>query len=189
MVYQLSQSYSPCPWLLKEYIYCPMIPWIITHYNVVEPVTVSMEDGQVDIDYKRSVVEEALGSTNHVDYEKRFTLENGSTITVDALASSRRERVVVEIKRYRRKHYRHQVTQLKGYAYLLTKHGIPVHKLVLIQDRKVVYSKRFEEIDLETVADLLKDLERVINSDKPPKAYRSRKCISCWYRRYCPLWS
>ncbi len=188
MVYRLSQSYSPTPYLIREYIYCPMIPWIITHYNIVEPLTTSMEEGLVDTGYREDVIEDTLGYVDSICYEKQYVLDNGSSIVVDAIARKGRENIIVEIKRFKNKYYRHQIAQLKAYSYLLTRHGEPVHQVVLIQDKRVVYKKRIEDIDLEAIESIIEELERVIESDKPPRVYKTRKCNSCWYRRLCPLW-
>ncbi len=187
MVYRLSQSYSVSGWLVKEYVYCPMIPWIITHYNLVEPPTQSMVDGlEIDRDYIEEVLGEIDLGYSDLLVEEPITLDDGTVIRIDALARNGREYTLVEIKRYRRKHYSDQKAQLKAYAYLLTRHGKPVHNMILVQERKVRYRRRFEEVDLREMEEIIERLRQVIESDKPPMVKPSRKCWSCWYRKICP---
>ncbi len=192
IVYRLSRSYNVTPWLVKEYIYCPMIPWIITHYNIESPPTVSMEEGlRMDADAKKEMIREAGVEYSDIDYEKEYVLEDNTYIKVDAIAWKKtpygRKGVVIEIKRYRRKHDQHQRQQVKTYAYLLTRNGIPVHQAVLIQEGRIRYRKRIEQLDLEEVEYIIKQVEKIIKSDQPPYVQPTRKCWSCWYRKICPI--
>ncbi len=188
MVYRLSPYTSISAWLVKEYVYCPMIPWIITHYNIVEQPTTSMEDGaNLDIDYKEETIKELGLPYDTIAYEKEILLPDNIFLKIDAILRKHNEYTIVEIKRYRRKRYSDQKAQVKTYAYLLTKHGKPVHNVVLVQDKKIVYKRRIEEIDLETIKKTIEQLQKLIDSDKPPKIKPTRKCWSCWYRKICPI--
>ncbi len=182
--YYLFREYIT-PWDIKQYVYCPMIPWIIYHIGVNEPVTESMESGgKVDVEYK-----EAVAGKLKLPKPWRFELELvdrelGVRGKIDIVAGSKRL-VVVEVKKYYRRRTEHFQAQLIVYALLVNRLLGPVWKAIL------VYGDRVREllVDdklLEEARRLVEKTWSVVGGDKPPIINQVLgKCATCWYRRYC----
>ncbi len=187
-MYRLQSSYSITPSMIRNYVYCPVIPWINTHYNIYEPPTYSMEEGS-EIDYEG--LKEKICRDNECDgYVEKPVVDGGDVRgIIDLLVLRKRERIIVEIKKYHRKHYQHQIAQLKTYAEIYsTRKGRAIHRLLLVQEGDVVYDKRYEYEDKVETKKLIEAVKRVINSDKPPNIEPSSKCNSCWYKKICPVY-
>lgn len=172
------------PWDVKQYAYCPMIPWIAWNYGVREPPTYSMEAGRAE----RSRRLEALRSLGlpqpiRLDvemYSPRLRMAG----VADAVAGLRRL-TVVEVKAFRRKRYWHFREQLMAYALLSETCLGPTHRAVLVLGGKA----RCWDVDqraLEEARRLALRVREVVESEKPPLVQASGKCHSCWYRRLCP---
>lgn len=174
------------PWMVKQYFYCPAIPWIVRNYGVVEPPTESMKEG------KNLTYEEKIRRLKKAGIKGRVELETSLKSTkyniqgkVDAIAREERKAVVVEIKAYKdRRVFRHKM-QLLTYALLAQDNIGPVHQAILILGGKnLKYIISHEE--LETLKRVLERIRETILSEKPPRTVKSEKCYSCWYSRVCP---
>ncbi len=184
---QSSFEITITPSMIRNYVYCPVIPWINTHYNIYEPPTFSMEEGR-EIDYD-NIKDKICRDKNCRSAVEKPVVHTGSIRgVVDLMVEKEGERIVVEVKKYKRKRYQHQVAQLKTYAEIMSVgKGEPVHRMILVQDNDIVYEKRYEYEDKVEVKDLIERVKRVIGSDRPPIVDISEKCNSCWYRRICPV--
>lgn len=172
-------------WDVKQYEYCPTIPWIRANHLVEEPATPSMTMGRLSLEEKEAVARE-LGLPRPVRFEVPVASRRlGAAGVVDVVAGSRRL-TVVEVKRFYRRSYRHFETQLKFYAYLVSYEIAPVHRAVLkLGDRVVEYAVEAE--DLRRVEELVGRVRGVVESPSPPPANTDpARCSMCWYRRYCP---
>lgn len=171
-------------WDLKQYIYCPMIPWLRSNYLIQEPVTASMELGRLSINDKELIANE-LNLPKPVRYEVPVVSRRAKAVgVVDIIAGSKRL-VVVEVKKYFRRKYTHFEAQLKFYAYLVTKELAPVTTAVLkLGNRVMKYVVEYE--DLIRMEKLISKVREVKESPTPPAANpQPTQCMNCWYRRYC----
>ncbi len=171
-------SYNgPTPWLIKQYYYCPIIPWIIVNYGVTEPPTESMRQG------KEAALEET--GEREVCFRSR---KHGLTCRVDQVIGDRKKGyTVVEYKRFKAKSILKYRMQLLAYALIAQEVYGRVRKAVLAMgERRIVYDVTEEA--LEEAERALRRVGEVLASEKPPPASISRKCWSCWYRRFCPNW-
>lgn len=174
------------PWDVKQYTYCPVIPWIIHHLGVSEPPTESMTlGGEVDASYKEEVAGK-LGLPKpwriEVELEDHELRLHGR---VDIIAG-RRRLIVVEVKRYRRVSVEHYRAQLLAYTLLVARRLGPVVKTILVHgDKTIEYPVTGKDIDL--AKKLVKKTVNVVEGEKPPITNQNpRKCSTCWYKRYCP---
>lgn len=163
------------PWLVKEYIYCPMIPWIISKYGVVEPPTESMIQG---------LEEKASKGEGQVRLRSR---RYGMTCIVDEVVVDKKGKpVIVEHKKFKpKKHLRYKM-QLLAQVLIAQETLGPIRKAVLVMGgKKIEYT--FTSDDLELVKRVIREVKAAIDSDKPPAINPDpRKCYSCWYKRFCP---
>ena len=183
--YYLFKEYIT-PWDVKQYVYCPMIPWIIHHVGISEPVTESMEGGgKVDVEYKEEVARKL-----RLPRPWRFELELvdhelGVRGKVDIVAGSKRL-VVVEVKRYYRRSIEHFQAQLIVYALMVNKLVGPVWKTILVYGDKVRELPVDDKV-LEEARRLVEKTWNTLLGDRPPTVNQvAGKCATCWYRRYCP---
>ncbi len=177
------------PWDVKQYVYCPMIPWIVYHLGINEPPTESMVmGGEVDASYKEKIAEKLrLPKPWRIEVELEDN-ELGLHGKVDIIAGHRKL-IVVEVKRYKRISVEHYQAQLLVYALLVAKKLGPVGKAILVYGDKVLeYS--ITNADILLARKLVEKTRRIIDNDKPPIVNQNqRKCNICWYRRYCPFYN
>ena len=171
-------------WDLKQYIYCPVIPWLKSNYLVEEPMSKSMELGKLGIEEKELISNE-LELPKPIRFEV-FIVSKKLRIAgvVDIIAGEKRL-VVVEVKKYFRRKYEHFKTQLNFYAYLVTKELGPVTTAILKLGNEVI-KYRVEAEEIKKTEELIKKVREVKQSPTPPITNQERsKCLNCWYRRYC----
>ncbi len=173
--------------LVKQYAYCPMIPWIMSVTGFTEHPTPSMESGRMDAGWKEAVAERLrLPRPWRVEFEARST-RLGLSGRVDIVAG-RGPYVVVEVKRYARRMAwsRHFRAQLMVYALLVNDVLGPVREAVLVMgNRSWVYTVTQE--DLRNASRMVEEARRIAFSEEPPHVAASpRMCGYCWYRRFCP---
>ncbi len=158
------------PTLVKEYIYCPVIPWIIYNYGVASPPTDSME----------------LGKSRET---RQFYVKNRkyrASAIIDDIVYLGKEAIIVEYKMFPSKSIHRYIEQVKASALIAQEEISHV--------RKALLNIGEEEKHIEISEDLLKDSKRLLNKiyntitndEPPPKTVYPRHCRNCWYKRYCP---
>lgn len=173
-------------WDIRQYSFCPVIPWLRSNYGIEEPATYSMELG-------KDVSKEGMESlANELRLPKPWLfevlIENyelGITGKVDLLGGSKWF-VVVEVKRFKRvSNFNHFLNQLLFYSYLVNTTVGPVRYSYLVlgdEVRKYLVG----DYEFSIIRKLIRKVRSIKLSEKPPSALRdSRKCLGCWYRRYC----
>lgn len=172
-------------WDIKEYVFCPVIPWIRSNFMVVEPLTKSMELGNADINYKKDIAKK-LHLPHPQDFEVSIVSKKlGAVGRVDIIAGSKKV-LIAEVKKFWRRRCKHFETQLKFYALLVCKEVKPVEYAYLVLGNKIM-KYRIEYEDLKRIEKLIKEVREVKNSPEPPThSPNPRQCINCWYRKYCP---
>jgi len=158
------------PSLVKQYVYCPLIPWIMLKYGVVEPATDSMRLGRGEHDSSKQV---------------RVKSRRGVAV-LDSVVEECGRLVIVEKKAFRSRSIHRYVVQI-AVQYLVASGKLPgIRKAVLVNgDREHV---------IELSGDLLAEVEmlleraaRAVESDRPPQpTTEAWKCSVCWYSRFCP---
>ena len=170
---------------LKQYEYCPVIPWLNKNYNLVEPETYSMIEGRREREERYNNIYGKLGLKPPIRFDLKLYYPKKRLIGVADIVAGKRKLTVVEIKRFKRKLFRHFKIQLMTYAYLTEKCIGPTYNaILLIEKRKIVYDvtqEIFKEIEIK-----IEKLWRTIESEKPPQTSKTAKCMNCWYRKFCP---
>ena len=175
---------------LKEFAYCPMIPWIHRYLGFYTEPTESMSVARerADSSFKERVAER-LGLPRPWRFEVPVrSRELGLRGVVDILAGERRY-VVVEVKYYRRKRRRltHFRRQLLAYTLIVNETLGPVREAILYNGGEVIRIPVSREV-LEEIRRYVKALRRVLESEAPPVVNQQpSKCSYCWYRHVCPM--
>jgi CRISPR-associated exonuclease Cas4 len=175
---------------LKEFEYCPVIPWIHHNIGYVTDPTDSMDVGRsrVDASFKVKVASE-LGLPKPYRVEvpvKSYRLRVEGVVD---LVAGDGKLVVVEVKAFRRRRdrLRHFKTQLVAYALLVTESLGVVREAILYNGGDVMRFRVTGEMLLGVERKLAK-LRAVIEGERPPEVSQPRqKCYYCWYRRVCPV--
>ncbi|OYT44399.1 MAG: CRISPR-associated protein Cas4 [Desulfurococcales archaeon ex4484_42] len=171
-------------WDVRQYTYCPMIPWLKANYSIEEPPTYSMELGSsIEKEHKESVAKKLK-----LPKPWRFNIviqdvKEGLVGIIDILAG-KGPYIVVEVKAFKRNNYEHYITQLLLYTYIVNKVLGPVRNAYLVLGNKVIKYEITDET-IKRVRKLIAKVRAIKTSTTPPLVRRSSKCNSCWYRRYC----
>ncbi len=183
--YSLRGTVTPTD--VKDYVYCPVIPWLRRALGLVEPPTPSMEEGaRVTADEKLAEAE-ALGlpGPHRVEVYLRsgvLPLEG----VVDLVAGRKRLRVL-EVKRVARP-ARHHLAQLKAYALLVETSMGPVEEAILALKNGGAVRLRVTGETLKEAQSLVEAALEAVYSDEPPTASQPEaKCRYCFYRSLCPV--
>jgi CRISPR-associated exonuclease Cas4 len=161
------------PTLVKQYVYCPVIPWIVAKLGVVEPPTDSMLLGR-----EAARPPEGRGQV--------YVKTRRGAVVIDEVVEERGSKVIVEKKAYRSHNASRYTAQVVA-SYLLAREALQG-----VRRARLVVGDEVKELELSD--DLVKDVERVVESlrrvvesDKPPQTRpEPARCSSCWYRRFCP---
>ncbi|MEM4926155.1 MAG: CRISPR-associated protein Cas4 [Thermofilaceae archaeon] len=174
------------PWDVKQYVYCPAIPWIARNFGVREPETLSMRLGREERQRRLSTLE-ALGLEPPIRLDvEMYSLKLLMAGTADAVAGSRRL-TVIEVKAFKRKTLAHFRAQLMAYALLSEECLGPTVKAVLLAAGRALAF----DVDGEALREarrLAARVREVIEGERCPSVERGARCLSCWYRRFCPIW-
>jgi len=175
---------------LKEYEYCPAIPWINRNLGYVTEATPSMDLGKARAsrEFKVRVAEElSLPKPYRVEVpvvSRRLRVRG----VVDLVAGDRRL-AVVEVKAFKRRRdrARHFRLQLAAYALLANESLGPVRHAILYLGGDVVRLDVTRDLLVEAESKIRR-LWEVVGSEKPPVVRQPPgKCLYCWYRRVCPV--
>jgi CRISPR-associated exonuclease Cas4 len=179
-----SSSDYVTPLDVKQYVYCPVIPWLIRNLGVREVETFSMAEARKLRALKLQSVQR-LGLEPPVRVEVPMRSPELRLRGVADIVSGSRRLVVVEVKAYPRRGYEHFKWQLLTYALLAERCLGPTKAAILVLGERA----RAWDVTLEALKAaeaLVQKTIRAVESEKPPEAKPSAKCASCWYRRYCP---
>ncbi|MEM1831006.1 MAG: CRISPR-associated protein Cas4 [Desulfurococcaceae archaeon] len=172
-------------WDVKQFTYCPIIPWIKENIGVVEPPDINMMLGKPE-GPKEEILEEL-----NVPKPWRYEIHLKNQLlrisgVVDVVGGVKRFEVV-EFKLFTRRRYDHFTTQLLFYAYLVSKTLGPVARAHMLLGRKTITYQVSDDV-LKQVEKLVRKVREAKTSEDPPVGRRldPRKCSLCWYRRYCP---
>ncbi|MEN2999480.1 MAG: CRISPR-associated protein Cas4 [Acidilobaceae archaeon] len=182
----LSSYLSPS--LVKQYSYCPTLPWLMVNYDSHEQPTPSMEEGKRRALDKRAVAEE-LGLEQPWRFEMALASKRlGLRGVVDIVAGSR-SYTVAEVKVFERNLRRshHFRDQLLVYALLVNDVLGPVRRAVLYLGKPVL-DIPVGERELSRARELLERTRKTVSSPDPPRGTPSPgKCHYCSFRRLCPF--
>lgn len=175
---------------IKNYAYCPVIPWVEANLGVREPPTPSMESalGAATASFKERVAGELrLPKPWRIEVplsSSRLRLRG----VVDVVAGERRL-VVLEVKVFDRRLSRagHFRAQLLAYALLVNETMGPVGEAILYLGGRV-YRLHVGDRELEEARRMLEKARRAVESPEPPLVQQPEaKCRYCWHRRWCPV--
>ncbi len=179
--------------LVKEYEWCPVIPWLAFNTGLVPPQTPSMILGREE-HRRREALERAARILGYKNPLYNVYLEDpGLRVAgvVDILAP--RDRGVAEVKiTGRKKPQAQELVQLAVYALLAYRNRVPVDtaSIVLLAPDRGEYSIYTVDVTGEVLEKAEKRVRRVwetITSPLPPLVEQApEKCRYCRYRRICP---
>ncbi|MGC9113403.1 CRISPR-associated protein Cas4 [Acidilobus sp.] len=172
---------------VKQFAYCPLIPWINRRLGVAEAPGERMKAGRgvraVDIASKLGLPRPWREGVSVRD--DRLMVRG----TVDLMAGERGNAHVLEVKAFRRSYERshHFRAQLLVYSLLAERAlgGVRAAHLYLGGD---LVSFPVTLSALREAEELVKMTWEAVESESPPPAQRSAKCAYCWYRHVCPAW-
>ncbi|MEM4593031.1 MAG: CRISPR-associated protein Cas4 [Sulfolobales archaeon] len=164
------------PSLVKQYSYCPVIVWLKAWFLLEEPATDSMMVGK-----ECTKPPEGKGQVY-------VRTRSGATVIDEVVENKDGSKVITERKAYRSHNYSRYVEQLVA-SYLIAREKIQGIRAARIQVGDAVKT-------LELSEDLAEDVEKIVEKTRemvtretaPPRPLNTRKCTSCWYKRYCPHW-
>ncbi len=172
---------------VKDYVYCPAIPWLRAVHGVIETPTPSMEAGLVDVEYKERVAEE-LSLPEPRRFEVRLVdRELGVSGVIDVVAGPRDNMVILEVKAGVRKPQRHHLAQLKVYTLLASRLLGRVRRAALYTPGGVVWL-RVDYRLLEEAKWLVEEARKTMYSEAPPPVRQPEaKCQYCFFSQRCPV--
>jgi len=182
---------------LKQYTYCPRIPYYWHVLAVPRPVSYKMQHGtQAHIELDRLEKRRRLRSYGLQEGRRLFHLRLKS----EALRLHGKLDLViayphgdglgylpVEFKYSHGKAHANFKYQLAAYAMLLEEHyGVTVHEGVIYQiPTRTLQVIAITEEMRHHVRNTLAAIRRMIRHEAYPEPYSRRRCTDCEYRRYC----
>jgi len=173
--------------MVKEYCWCPTIPWIIYSYGVEPPTTPSMDAGtELRKVLRLEEVADRLGLPHPRRYEAFLASRKlGIHGYVDIVAGSNRF-IVVEVKAFPSKRWKHFRYQLLAYALLVNATMGPVRRAILAMGSRAI-DIEVTQHEIEKTKRIIEEVRKVILSPEPPRVTPiENKCRYCRYRRLCP---
>jgi len=174
------------PWDVKQYAYCPLIPWIARAYGVREPETLGMAWGREERASRLRRLE-GLGLEPPLRFDVQlYSPRLRMAGVADAVAGERRL-TVVEVKAFARRRFDHFRAQLMAYALLCEECLGPTRAALLVLGDRV----RAWDVTRDALSEaerLALRVRQALESERPPPAQPGPKCAGCWYRRFCPNW-
>lgn len=165
---------------LKDFEFCPAIPWIKRKLNWREPKTFSIEEG------KRADFSEIIRLFPDPKEVQVFLFDKDTRLhgVADLIAGEE----VVELKAFNRLKFYHFRVQLLAYAFLAVRGGRRIRRASLIMENRERLSVEVSKEHLEVIESKAYRLREVLDSDSPPAVNPDRaKCYACQYRRVCPV--
>lgn len=163
------------PTLLKQYAYCPIIPWINAMLMIREPATDSMRVGSEECRPPQGV--------GQVYVKTR----RGSTV-VDEIREENGSKVIVERKRFTSHNHSRYTAQVVA-SYLVIRESYSGLRYARLETSKKRLLIELNADLVEDIEKLVEKLEETLRHEKPPETKPNpSKCRSCWYMRYCPHW-
>ncbi|MEL9908223.1 MAG: CRISPR-associated protein Cas4 [Desulfurococcus sp.] len=160
------------PSLVKQYYYCPVIPWIQANLMVAEPVTDSMMLGS-------EAVKPPTGKG-----QVRISTSRGATI-IDEVVEEKNGKIIIEKKAFKSHNFSRYVSQAIT-SYIIAREKMPgVRKARIAAGDKIVELEVNDQL-VHDVEASIRSVKRIINENSLPKPGEKGKCSSCWYRRFCP---
>ena len=170
---------------VKEYTYCPIIPWIMYNFDVTIPPTISMKYSTINAEEKEAIAMK-LKLPKPWLLECKFINRKYKAMGVVDIVAGEKRVIVVEVKKNYRKYYDHFKVQLMYYSWLVNTTYKPVRKAVLVLGDKVI-EYEVTGSDLEKIKKIVLKVKRIKAREEPPIVNQIlQKCNNCWYRRYCP---
>jgi len=174
--------------MVKEYLWCPAIPWIIHNYGAQPELTPSMERG---LEFRKSRNLEEVANRFSLPTPRRYEVfvaskKLGAHGYIDIVAGSK-HLVVAEVKAFKTKRWQHFKAQLLTYAAIANAEIAPVRKAMLILGTKAIEIEVTQQ-DLEWIKRTIDKIKKVIESPEPPPVNPiPNKCRYCTYRKHCPI--
>ena len=158
--------------MIYYYFVCPRKLWFYSRKLTMEHESNFVQIGKyIELFYKEDK-----------KYEKKIIIDN--IISPDALKRSKDYVIVFEIKKSG-KFKEAALWQLKYYLWYLKNKGLNVKgKLVIPEYNKEEYIELTEK-DEERIKEILRKINDIINSDKPPRVVKKDYCNVCAYYLLC----
>ena len=122
-----------------------------------------------------------ISETTYMDERKEVRIEN---MVLDLLKREGENVVIGEVKKSSKYELSARM-QLAYYLYRLKKLGIVVKgELLFPKEKKRIKLELTAELERE-IEKAIKEIRKIINMEKPPKAERTPYCSKCAYKEFC----
>ena len=173
--------------MVKQYSYCPTLPWLESRIGLLEPLTPSMETARITADEKEAIARE-LGLPEPLRIETPVhDPELGATGVIDVIAGESRVDIL-EIKAHPRhpRRAKHFLNQLLVYALLAHRNIAPVHRAILYIGGETI-EITINNYHLTKAKKLIEKTRQTIQNEDPPLLNQPpQKCKYCHYKTLCP---
>lgn len=198
-----SKSMSPVQQLelnvtdLKQYLYCPRIPYYFYVMPVPRPITYKMQHGvQEHVELDRLERRRGYRSYGLTEGQRLFHLQIKSETLglygkLDLVITYEKKGVVhympVEFKHTEKEVYTNAKYQLAAYAMLLEEHfQVPVDEGIVYQIPTKTYNIiKITDPMRKYVKDSLSMIRRMMLEETFPDPWSRFRCADCEFRRYC----
>ena len=175
------------PHIVRQYAFCPQIPYMMLVLGKVEPVTDSMSIGKaLAEEEKKEMINKIQPRNSKVLYNVPLKSEKYKMRGVaDAIIMSPRGPSVVEFKAIKSKRLqKHHEYQLVAYTMMAEEqYGVAEESYLVYKNR--YFKVKITEDKRKRVKDILMKVRKMIENEEPPPTQPSRKCRTCWYRKLC----
>jgi CRISPR-associated exonuclease Cas4 len=183
---------------LKQYSYCPRVPYYLYCLPHLRPTTYKMEAGSeaqervAELEERRSLRAYGLSSGERHFYHSVWSARLGCIGQIDMVIETEEggvhRLIPVDYKLSQRTPGRHFQLQIACYAMMLEEmYGVSVPEgyIYLIQSRQaecIAITKRLRQEATTIIA----ALRAIIETQRvPPPTPRRPQCVACEYRRFC----
>ncbi|GBF08806.1 CRISPR-associated protein Cas4 [Aeropyrum pernix] len=178
------------PSLVKQYVYCPTLPWLEVRVGRLEHPTPSMESAVLTADEKEEIAREVgIPPPYRVEVPLECPeLRLRGVIDLVAGPHGRRGYWIMEAKKHPRRPRasKHFQAQLLAYALLATKTLGPVYRATLYIGG-ATKTLDINQRHLQTAEKLVKKTLKTVEEEEPPLTRQPpQKCRYCFYRKLCP---
>jgi len=166
-----NNSFKVPPSIFNAYEVCPYQAWLMQKGIMADQQNTFIEIGRIldENTYKRD--------KKHIDLA-------GFPAKIDILSKDGGDYLIVEVKKTS-KSLNSAIWQLKYYLYILEEKGLNFKAKLKIPEERKNYDVFLSKEDIETIENKLKEIEKIILSNLPPKRKRIKFCSACGHNEFC----
>ena len=168
--------------MVKQYLYCPMIPYLILNLGVRERVTELMKSGKRKHERKLKSMKKQGWNVNTFLSSEKYGIYG----YVDAFKKGENGYIVLEIKNtnYRKKTVKMHLYQAACYALMVEEEFGRVDRVVLrYQDKEVSFP--FTSGIKKYCISIINKIRKIAQGELVTYRYDKKRCLNCGYFKFC----